>query len=212
MKSKIFGELKDKILRATDVDDDDDAFDIDEDDEEYEDDYEDTEEDTGADDYSSDYKNNDYSYKYDSSDYAKDDSASYNYGSFSQPQNSFSQSKKASYDSGKFTKKKGTNIYQMNNNIPQSIKVSRVVYFYLEDREDARNIADCMVAQDAVVLLDMSRLDKEDSMCVLHFLDGVKYIYKSKMETIASNVYLIVPNSIELAGDFYDQVSPGTFY
>ena len=203
MKSKLFGELKDKILRATDVDDDDDKFDIDDD--EYDDEYEDAAEEQGTNNYSSDYKNDDYSYKYDTADYTKDDSSSYNYGSYTQP-------KKSSYDSGKFTKKKGTNIYQMNNNIPQAIKVSRVVYFYLEDREDARNIADCMVAQDAVVLLDMSKLDKEDSMCVLHFLDGVKYIYKSKMETIASNVYLIVPNSIELAGDFYDQVSPGTFY
>ena len=36
MKSKLFGELKDKILRATDVDDDDDTFDIDDD--EYDDD------------------------------------------------------------------------------------------------------------------------------------------------------------------------------
>ena len=203
MKSKLFGELKDKILRATDVDDDDDTFDIDDD--EYDDEYEDAAEEQGTNNYSSDYKNDDYSYKYDTADYTKDDSSSYNYGSYTQP-------KKSSYDSGKFTKKKGTNIYQMNNNIPQAIKVSRVVYFYLEDREDARNIADCMVAQDAVVLLDMSKLDKEDSMCVLHLLDGVKYIYKSKMETIASNVYLIVPNSIELAGDFYDQVSPGTFY
>ena len=203
MKSKLFGELKDKILRATDVDDDDDTFDIDDD--EYDDEYEDAAEEQGTNNYSSDYKNDDYSYKYDTADYTKDDSSSYNYGSYTQP-------KKSSYDSGKFTKKKGTNIYQMNNNIPQAIKVSRVVYFYLEDREDARNIADCMVAQDAVVLLDMSKLDKEDSMCVLHFLDGVKYISKSKMETIASNEYLIVPNSIELAGDFYDQVSPGTFY
>lgn len=206
MKSKLFGELKDKILRATEVDDDDDAFDIDEDDEEYEDDYEDVSEESGAEDYSSDYRQDDgYSYKYDSEDYSQDSTTTFDYGSYSQP-------KKPSYDTGKFTKKKGTNIYQMNNSIPQAIKVNRVVYFYLEDREDARNIADCMVAQDAVVLLDMSKLDKEDSMCVLHFLDGVKYIYKSKMETIASNVYLIVPNSIELAGDFYDQVSPGMFY
>lgn len=205
MKSKLFGELKDKIRRATDVDDDDDAFDIDEDEDEY-DEYESDEEETGAEDYSSDYRqDNNYNYKYDTADYSQESSASYDYGSYSQPQ-------KPSYETGKFTKKKGTNIYQMNNGIPQAIKVNRVVYFYLEDREDARNIADCMVAQDAVVLLDMSKLDKEDSMCVLHFLDGVKYIYKSKMETIAANVYLIVPNSIELAGDFYDQVSPGTFY
>lgn len=204
MKSKLFGDLKDKILKAADVGDDDDAFDIDEDEEEYED-YEDSEEKSNVGDYSSDYQpDSNYNYKYDSADYSSADS-SYNYGSYSEPQ-------KTAYDSGKFTKKKGTNIYQMNSSIPQAVKVNRVVYFYLEDREDARNIADCMVAQDAVVLLDMSKLDKEDSMCVLHFLDGVKYIYKSKMETIATNVYLIVPNSIELAGDFYDQVSPGTFY
>ncbi|MGN1194167.1 MAG: cell division protein SepF, partial [Acutalibacteraceae bacterium] len=194
MKSKFFGEIKDKILRAAEVDDDDDAFDIDED-EEYED-YEDTDRESDVGDFTSDYQpKSNYNYKYDSSDYSSNDS-SYNYDSYSEPS-------KTSYDSSKFTKKKGTNIYQMNNSIPQAIKVNRVVYFYLEDREDARNIADCMVAQDAVVLLDMSKLDKEDSMCVLHFLDGVKYIYKSKMETIATNVYLIVPNSIELAGDFY---------
>ena len=201
MKSKFFGDIKEKILKAADVGDEDDAFDIDDEDEEYDE----SEEISGNDGFSSDYQSGSgFNYKYDSTDYAAEDT-SYDYGSFS-------QSKKTSYDTGKFTKKKGTNIYQMNSGIPQAVKVNRVVYFYLEDREDARNIADCMVAQDAVVLLDMSRLDKEDSMCVLHFLDGVKYIYKSKMETIANNVYLIVPNSIELAGDFYDQVSPGTFY
>lgn len=208
MKTNFFGELKDKFLKASDNEDMDD-FDIDEDDDD--DDY--------YDDYNSDYEEDntdssirqsdsfssepDYDYKYNSGNYSSSD-PSYHYGAYSDT--------KTAGDNGRFTKKQGTNIYQMNNGATSQIKVNRVVYFYLEDRDDARNIADCMVAQDAVVLLDMSKLTKEDAMCVLHFLDGVKYIYKSKMEVIATNVYLIVPNTIELAGDFYDQVSPGIFY
>lgn len=205
MKANFFGDLKDKFLKSSDNEDED-TLDIDEDDE-----YEDYESESDRQDSRSSVKSSDdsygagsdYSYKYNSSNYSSSD-PSYSYDTYADS--------KSTGDAGRFTRKQGTNIYQMNNNAAPQVKVNRVVYFYLEDRDDARNIADCMVAQDAVVLLDMSKLTKEDSMCVLHFLDGVKYIYKSKMEIIATNVYLIVPSSIELAGDFYDQVSPGIFY
>lgn len=202
MKAKFLGDWKEKLRKVTDVSDEDESFDYDENDDEY-DDYD---SENGSD-YASDSESqSNYDYKYSGSDYVSSSSSSgYDFGGYT-------EQPKSARASEKFTKKQGTNIYQMNSQTSSAVKVNRVVYFYLEDREDARNIADCMIAQDAVVLLDMSKLDKEDSMCVLHFLDGVKYIYKSKMETIATNVYLVVPSSIELAGDFYDQISPGTFY
>ncbi len=191
MKSNFFSGLKDKFMSAADISDEDEGFsDIESD--EYDEQEEYDEANTSGTNYDFGYSSN----------------PSANYSSFDRAAES--KTSGATFEN-KYSQKQNSNIYQMNNTKSAS-KVSRVVYFYLEDSEDACNIADCMMAQDAVVLVDMNKLEKDDSLCVLHFLDGVRYIYKSKMETIAHNVYLIVPQSIELAGDFYEQVSPGAFY
>lgn len=97
------------------------------------------------------------------------------------------------------------------NTVPEEVRVNRVVYFVLDDAEDARNIADCMIKKDAVVLADISKLSVEDANRVLNFLDGVRYICKSSIEEIG-NIHLIVPDSIELTGDFFAQVSGAGFF
>ncbi|MCM1544777.1 MAG: cell division protein SepF [Ruminococcus sp.] len=191
MKSNFLNGLKDKFLSVADVSDEDEAY------------YDDDE------------------YDIDEEEFEGSNTSAFD----SQPKFDFDYSSNSafnraaeSHDSGasfesKFTKKQNSNIYQMNNNNAKTAaKVARVVYFFLEDPDDARNIADCMIAQDAIVLVDMSKLGKDEALCVLHFLDGVRYIYKSKTETIIDNIYLIVPQSIELAGDFYEQVNQGSFF
>lgn len=188
MKSSFFGDLKDKLFNAADVSD--------EEDENFYDDTDEYEEDDDEQDSASFGSQTNYDFDYSSrSSFGAQNDSDY----------------EPSFDS-KFTKKQNSNIYQMNNNAKPASKISRVIYFFLEDPDDARNIADCMIAQDAVVLVDISKLSKDEALCVLHFLDGVRYIYKSKTETIVDNIYLIVPQSIELAGDFYEQVSQGTFF
>lgn len=195
----ILSDWKEKFIKATDVEENAEDFDYDEDDYDYEDSEPQNEE------PAAEYKPR-ANYDFDlNSNYQKSNS----FGEYDYEQKKTSA--EAPYKQGKFTKKQGTNIYQMNSNAAP-VKVSRVVYFYLEDRDDAINVADCMIAQDAVVLLDMSKLNREDAASVLNFLDGIKYVYKSNTEPVGTNVYLIVPGSIELAGDFYGQVSPGIFY
>ena len=195
-----FGDIKDKILRANDVEGDDYYND---------DDYYYDDEDTYDDDDSKVTSESAYS---PSSDYDfgyPSESENTYVNKFSEPKNQTTSSASVS-NSSKFTKKQGTNIYQMNS-APSEVRVNRVVYFVIEDAEDARNIADCMIKKDTVVLADISRLSVEDANRVLNFLDGVRYICKSSIEEIG-NIHLIVPDSIELTGDFFAQVSGGAFF
>lgn len=196
MKKNFFGDIKEKIKKANDTAD-----------EEYynEDEYEEEDDDGYGYNESESTPSTEYSPSLDY-DFGGYESSS----SYVKPTPAQKEYKPSSASSGKFTKKQGTNIYQMNNTASE-VKVRRVVYFVLEDAEDARNIADCMIKKDAVVLADITRLSKEDANRVLNFLDGVRYIYKSSIENI-SNIHLIVPDSIELTGDFFEQVSSGAFF
>lgn len=148
-----------------------------------------------------DYDNNNDFGTSDSDDF---NSFSYDYDFASSPSYS-SQFSKSSQQNEK------TNLYRLDNtsNKPAS-KVSKVVYFVLEDAEDARGIADCMIKKDTIILADLSNLSASESSMVLNFLDGVRYICKSNIENI-KNIHLIVPDTIELTGDFLDQVGPNVF-
>ena len=61
-------------------------------------------------------------------------------------------------------------------------------------------------------LADMTKLPTESVRRVLDFLDGVKYVCKSKIEVIAEKIYLIVPEAAELSGDFFGQVDKPSFF
>ena len=195
MKNGFWGGIKDKILKAADVDEENENM-YDESDEydEYEDD----------DVYSEDEKSIDskvnYSFGYASADYSSKSD---------QNHSPFGATEHGGGNNEKFTRKANSNIYQMNNT--PVLKVNRVVYFLLEDTADARNIADCMKAEDSVILAELSKLSDIDSQCVLNFIDGVRYIFDSHIEMLGHDVYLIVPKTIELAGDFNDQL-PGVFF
>lgn len=106
--------------------------------------------------------------------------------------------------------KSGANLYKMDSK-PQSKKL-KVTLFVLEDMDDARNVADCMIERGVVTLADMTKLPTESVRRVLDFLDGVKYVCKSKIEVIAEKIYLIVPEAAELSGDFFGQVDKPSFF
>ena len=106
--------------------------------------------------------------------------------------------------------KNTANLYKMDSK-PQSKKL-KVTLFVLEDMDDARNVADCMIERGVVTLADMTKLPTESVRRVLDFLDGVKYVCKSKIEVIAEKIYLIVPEAAELSGDFFGQVDKPSFF
>ncbi len=107
-------------------------------------------------------------------------------------------------------KKNSGNIYSMNDvKAPQKLKVA---LFVLEDMDDARNVADCMIDRGIVTICDMAKLSVAEERRVLDFLDGVKYVCNSKIENISDHIYLIVPEAAELSGDFFSQVDSTSFY
>ncbi len=103
-----------------------------------------------------------------------------------------------------------SNLYKMDTK-PQPKKL-KVTLFVLEDMDDARNVADCMIERGVVTLADMTKLPTESVRRVLDFLDGVKYVCKSRIEVIAEKIYLIVPEAAELSGDFFGQVDKPSFF
>ena len=107
-------------------------------------------------------------------------------------------------------KKSSGNIYSMSDAKPsQKLKVA---LFVLEDMDDARNVADCMIDRGIVTICDMSKISLQEERRVLDFLDGVKYVCNSKIENISEHIYLIVPEAAELSGDFFSQVDSTSFY
>lgn len=218
MKSNFFSDIKDKFKVAKETAQDE--YDSGEYDfEEYENDeaYEpseyqpETQEEENISSYSA---ADEYNFGYDAptaSAPSKRTQTTHSQSSQSSQQRASSRRSSQSQSSARYERFGDTNIYKMNSDIESTrTKISRVVYFNLDDPEDAKNIADCMIKKDCVVLLDITKLSDDDAMKVLNFLDGVRYICKSSIERI-SNIHLIVPEAIELTGDFYDQMSRGAF-
>ena len=107
-------------------------------------------------------------------------------------------------------KKSSGNIYSMND--VKATQKLKVALFVLEDMDDARNVADCMIDRGIVTICDMSKISVAEERRVLDFLDGVKYVCNSKIENISEHIYLIVPEAAELSGDFFSQVDSTSFY
>lgn len=188
-----FSDLKDKFKKATDFSDEDYV----------ENDYDEDEYDSEEDSYN-DLKSS-------SNTFGSGESFNYDFSSHSSNSYSNDFSSKIT-GTAKKASSEGSNIYRMDTGASKSAptKIDRVLFFVLEDAEDARNIADCMKKNDCVVLTDMSKISPADCNRVLNFLDGVRYICKSQIENI-NGLLLIVPESILLSGDFYDQVNFGPF-
>ena len=127
--------------------------------------------------------------------------------SFSAPQTNQFNSK---LDAQPAPKKGSGNIYRMNEAKPTGkLKVS---LFVLEDMDDARNVADCMIERNIVTICDFTKITADEQRRVLDFLDGVKYVCNSRIENISAKIYLIVPEAAELSGDFFSQIDQDTLY
>ena len=220
MKSNFFSDIKDKLRVAKEsAQDEYEQGDYEQDFDEYENDeaYEPSayDDDTQSEENVSSYSASDeFDFGFDNpvqSAPTKRSQASYSASSSQQRGSSRRSTHSQPQTAARYERYGDTNIYKMNSDSENiRTKISRVVYFNLDDPEDAKNIADCMIKKDCVVLLDITKLSDDDAMKVLNFLDGVRYICKSSIERI-SNIHLIVPESIELTGDFYDQMSKGAF-
>ena len=134
-----------------------------------------------------------------------------NYGASSQYQAAAYEPYGAQSETGSAkSKKSNANIYNMNN--AKAAQKLKVALFVLEDMDDARNVADCMIDRGVVTICDMSKISVAEERRVLDFLDGVKYVCNSKIENISEHIYLIVPEAAELSGDFFSQVDSTSFY
>ena len=191
MKGNYFQNIKDKVKTALNFQETDDYID---DDEEYiDDDYEEEEEEENIPKYN----------------FSR--ATSFNAGSFNSYASQSSASSSASSSSASFNSaKSNSNIYNMND-VKSSGKM-KVTLFVLEDSDDARNVADCMIERNVVTICDMSKISINEERRVLDFLDGVKYVCNSKIEPISERMYLIVPEAAELSGDFFSQVEHPSFY
>ena len=137
-------------------------------------------------------------------------SSGYGYGQSSFQAASYQPYGSSQADAGASKSKKNNNIYSMND--VKSTQKLKVALFVLEDMDDARNVADCMIDRGVVTICDMAKLSVAEERRVLDFLDGVKYVCNSKIENISDHIYLIVPEAAELSGDFFSQVDSTSFY
>lgn len=220
MKNNFFGNIKDKISKVTAKAYEYEEYEPSEDEEE---DYEAQEQEEAAD-YSESTARTSarqqassrtarQSYSSSASGYGS--SASSGYGSSSSgsaygTDTSYGAKQGSSYSRQSYTgtgaKQEGSNIYRMDPTYNKPTHtISKVLYFTLDGPEDARNVADAMMKKDSIILAEFSKLSDLDIARVLSFIDGVRYICKAQIEQIES-CQLIVPDFIELSGDFYSQV------
>lgn len=218
MKGNFFENIKDKISRATARTDEYESYE----EEEYEEEeYSDEQQERAVNDYSSERASR--TARSDRQSYASSQSSvsgeSYgsSYGSsqsgsaYGSDPSLYNTKSGAAYSrqsssGSNGSRYEGGNIYRMDptyNKTPQTI--SKVLYFSLEGPEDARNVADAMMKKDSIILAEFSKLSELDVARVLSFIDGVRYICKAQIEQLES-FQLIVPEFIQLSGDFYSQV------
>lgn len=101
--------------------------------------------------------------------------------------------------------KSGANIYNMNS-APKHAPKYRLVFFALNDMYDAKNVADKIVDKNTIVLISLAKLDDDQRVRAMDFLDGAKYVAKCIYSQLTEDIYAYIPGEIELEGDFLDQV------
>ena len=84
-------------------------------------------------------------------------------------------------------------------------------FIALNDIYDAKNVADIMKEQNAMVVVNLGLLSKEQKVRSMDFLDGVKFVTNSRFTRFTENICAFLPETVELHGDFYDQVDVDGF-
>lgn len=97
-----------------------------------------------------------------------------------------------------------SNIYNMNTAKPQT--KFKLNFIALHDIYDAKNVANIMIDQNAMVVVNLGLLSDEQKRRAMDFLDGAKYVTNSIFTRFTENICAFLPEGVELHGDFYGQV------
>ncbi len=161
-----------------------------------------------------------YEYSDGDSDYYEDETSPFGYSSddsINPPEyvkygETASKQKKAERPANEFKSVKQqpkSNIYNMGNTKSQS--KFKLNFIALHDIYDAKNVANIMIDQNAMVVVNLGLLSDEQKRRAMDFLDGAKYVTNSIFTRFTENICAFLPESVELHGDFYGQVDLDDF-
>ena len=68
---------------------------------------------------------------------------------------------------------------------------------------DSKGIVDD-IKKNKVVIINLAKLDIETADRLLDFISGGIYALDARLKTIGEDIYLCVPNGVEVSGDFYE--------
>lgn len=102
-----------------------------------------------------------------------------------------------------------SNIYNMGSAKTQG--KFKLNFIALHDIYDAKNVANIMIDQNAMVVVNLGLLSDEQKRRAMDFLDGAKYVTNSIFTRFTENICAFLPESVELHGDFYGQVDLDDF-
>ena len=90
----------------------------------------------------------------------------------------------------------------METPVPQA-KTNNVILTEPLVFADSKDIIDD-IKRNKVVIINLSKLDLETADRLLDFISGGIYALGAKLKTIGEDIYLCVPNGVEVSGDFYE--------
>lgn len=111
-----------------------------------------------------------------------------------------------SMDEMSFESAPASNLYDINSSKARSSSKFRLTFISLHDIYDAKNVANLMMEKNAIVVVNLSLLNEEQSKRAMDFLDGAKYVTKCVFARFTESICAFIPSDIELHGDFYNQV------
>lgn len=107
-------------------------------------------------------------------------------------------------------KQQKSNIYNMGS-ARQNTGKFKLNFIALHDIYDAKNVANIMIDQNAMVVVNLGLLSDEQKRRAMDFLDGAKYVTNSIFTRFTENICAFLPETVELHGDFYGQVDLDEF-
>lgn len=90
----------------------------------------------------------------------------------------------------------------METTVPQA-KTNNVILTEPLVFADSKDIIDD-IKRNKVVIINLSKLDLETADRLLDFISGGIYALGARLKTIGEDIYLCVPNGVEVSGDFYE--------
>ncbi len=114
------------------------------------------------------------------------------------------------YESKQSKQQFKSNVYSMGN-APKAKAKFKLNFIALHDIYDAKNVANIMIDQNAMVVVNLGLLSDEQKRRAMDFLDGAKYVTNSIFTRFTENICAFLPESVELHGDFYGQVDLDEF-